>query len=186
MMRQNIWICGAAVVVVMALRSIFLFTRGKWIADASENMAMNVRNRLYDHLQKLPYEYHVKAETGDIIQRCTSDVEQIRRFISSQLIETVRMLAMLVTALTVLLKMNAGMTLISLALVPLIFISSAWFFKKVQELFTKVEEADGQLSTILQENLTGVRVVRAFGAKSTSRKNIWLAMTTCATRACTS
>ena len=169
MIARNLWICGLALIAAMALRSVFLFTRGRWIAIASENMAVNIRNRLYDHLQKLPYEYHVKAETGDIIQRCTSDVETTRRFISSQLIETVRMVAMLVISLIVLLNMHVWLTLLSLALVPAIFGTSIWFFKKVQELFTKVEEAEGHQSTILQENLTGVRVVRAFGRQKHER-----------------
>ena len=170
MLSQNIWICALVLIAAQAIRSIFLFTRGKWIAIASESMAMNIRNRLYDHLQKLPYEYHVKAETGDIIQRCTSDVETTRRFISSQLIETVRMIAMLIIAFVILLKMHVGLTLISLALVPIILGISTWFFRKVQELFTKVEEAEGHLSTILQENLTGVRVVRAFGRQKYEQK----------------
>ena len=170
MLSQNIWICALVLIAAQAIRSVFLFTRGKWIAIASESMAMNIRNRLYDHLQKLPYEYHVKAETGDIIQRCTSDVETTRRFISSQLIETVRMIAMLIIAFVILLKMHVGLTLISLALVPIILGISTWFFRKVQELFTKVEEAEGHLSTILQENLTGVRVVRAFGRQKYEQK----------------
>lgn len=163
MLAQNIWICGLLIVVAMALRGIFLFTRGRWIAIASEKVAMNIRNRLYDHLQKLPYEYHVKVETGDIIQRCTSDVEMIRRFLSTQFVETVRMLSMIIIALVVLLNMHVGLTFISLSLVPVIFIISMWFFKKVQMMFSEVEEAEGHLSTILQENLTGIRVVRAFG-----------------------
>ncbi len=170
MLARNIWICAMALIIAMALRSVFLFTRGKWIAVASENMAMNIRNRLYDHLQKLPYEYHVKAETGDIIQRCTSDVETTRRFIATQLIETIRMLAMLAIALVILLKIHAGLTLISLSLVPIILVASICFFRKVQELFTKVEEAEGSLSTILQENLTGIRVVRAFGRQKHERE----------------
>lgn len=170
MLARNLWICALALIVAMALRSVFLFSRGIWISVASENMAMNIRNRLYNHLQKLPYEYHVKAETGDIIQRCTTDVETTRRFISSQLVETVRMVTMLALALVVLLNMHVWLTLLSLALVPAIFGTSVWFFKKVQELFTKVEEADGHLSTILQENLTGVRVVRAFGRQKHERE----------------
>ncbi len=162
-LRQNLWICAVIIVGAMALRSVFLFTRGRWIAIAGESIAMKMRNKLYDHLQKLPYEYHVKAETGDIIQRCTTDVETIRRFVSTQFVETVRMVTMLVIALVVLLNMNVTLTLLSLCMFPAIMGVSFWFFKKVQQLFTKVEEADGHASTILQENLTGIRVVRAFG-----------------------
>ncbi len=165
-LRTNLWVCAVVIVGSMALRSVFLFTRGRWIAIAGESIAMKMRNKLYDHLQKLPYEYHVKAETGDIIQRCTTDVETIRRFVSTQFVETIRMIAMLVIALVVLLNMNVTLTLLSLCLVPFITGISFWFFKKVQQLFTKVEEADGHASTILQENLTGIRVVRAFGRQN--------------------
>jgi ATP-binding cassette subfamily B protein len=170
MLRQNLWICGVALVAVMAIRGIFLFTRGRWVAIASEKMAMDIRNKLYNHLQRLPYDYHVKAETGDIIQRCTSDVEMTRRFIATQFIEIVRMLTMLVIALVVLFNMHAGLTLISLVLVPITIVLSTWFFKKVQKMFKKVEEAEGRLSTILQENLTGIRVVRAFGRQKYERE----------------
>lgn len=170
LLRQNLWICGVALVAVMAIRGVFLFTRGRWVAIASEKMAMGIRNKLYNHLQRLPYDYHVKAETGDIIQRCTSDVEMTRRFIATQFIEIVRMLTMLVIALVVLLNMHAGLTLISMVLVPIIVVISTWFFKKVQKLFTNVEKAEGRLSTILQENLTGVRVVRAFGRQKYERE----------------
>lgn len=163
MLARNLWICGLALVIVMAFRGLFLFTRGRWIAIASERIAMNVRNLLYNHLQRLPYEYHVKVETGDIIQRCTSDVEQIRRFLSTQFVEIIRMISMLVITIVVLLNIHVWLTLLSLSLVPITLVISIWFFKKVQKMFTKVEEAEGHLSTILQENLTGIRVVRAFG-----------------------
>lgn len=168
-LARNIWICGLALVLVMAIRGVFLYIRGRLIATASEKMAMQMRNKIYNHLQRLPYEYHVKAETGDIIQRCTSDVEMTRRFISTQFVETVRMIAMLVIAVVVLLNMHAGLTLLSLVLIPVTFAISIWFFRKVQKLFTKVEEAEGKLSTILQENLTGIRVVRAFGRQKHER-----------------
>jgi len=169
MLSRNLWICGLALVVVMAFRGLFLFTRGRWISISSEKMAMKMRNKLYNHLQRLPYDYHVKAETGDIIQRCTSDVDMTRRFISTQLVETIRMIAMLVIALVVLLQLHVGLTLISLALVPVILLVSRWFFKKVQSVFKTIEEAEGHLSTILQENLTGIRVVRAFGRQKHER-----------------
>ena len=122
-----------------------------------------MRDRLYAHLQTLPYDYHVKAKTGDLIQRCTSDVETIRRFLQTQIVEVFRAVLMLAVALVLMLGMNVKMTLVSMALVPPLFVFAMLFFKWVRRSFTLADEAEGKMSAILQENLTGVRVVRAFG-----------------------
>jgi len=163
LLKNNLWLCGIATVVIMLLRSVFMFVRGRSISIASEGVAKRIRDALYDHLQKLPYDYHVKAETGDLIQRATTDVETVRRFLSVQLISTANAIFMLVLAFVLLIRIHVVMTLISLVLVPLIVGFSMVFFKKMQNQFDIVEKADGYMSTVLQENLTGVRVVRAFG-----------------------
>ena len=167
---NSIWMIAIAFIIVMSLRSLFLFFRSKHLAKGSETVARNIRNRVYDHIQRLPYDYHVNAETGDLIQRCTTDVETIRRFLAVQLTEIVRVLTMVVIALIILIPMNVKLTLYSMVLMPLILGISFYFFKKVQQLFTEVEESDGALSTILQEGLTGVRVVRAFGRQEFERE----------------
>ena len=125
-----------------------------------------MRDRLYRHLQTLPFDYHVKAETGDLIQRCTSDVETIRRFLSSQVIEMFRAVLMIGVALVVMLRMNWKMTLMSMVLIPLLFAFAFLYFKWVVKFFRIADEAEGKMSAVLQENLTGVRVVRAFGRES--------------------
>ena len=79
---KNLWVCAAVIVGLTLLSSIFGFYHGKHTAVASESIARSLRDTLYDHLQNLKYSYHVKAETGDLIQRCTSDVETLRRFLS--------------------------------------------------------------------------------------------------------
>lgn len=114
-------------------------------------------------MQTLSYDYHVKAETGDLIQRCTSDVETIRRFLSSQVVEMFRSVLMIAVALVIMLQMNWKMTLISMILVPPLFVFAWLFFKMVRKWFTQADAAEGKMSAVLQENLTGVRVVRAFG-----------------------
>ena len=81
---RNLWIMGLAMLLLSVVGGAFQFLRGKWMAEASESIAKTMRDKLYRHLQTLPFDYHVKAETGDLIQRCTSDVETIRRFLSSQ------------------------------------------------------------------------------------------------------
>ncbi len=160
---RHLWIMALTVLSLSLLSCLFQYLRGRWSAQASESIAENIRNRLYKHLQSLSYDYHVKAETGDLIQRCTSDVETIRRFLSSQVVELFRSVLMLVIALVIMIRMNARMTLVSMILVPFLFTFAWLFFKWVRRWFKESDEAEGRMSAVLQENLTGVRVVRAFG-----------------------
>lgn len=160
---NNMWIVALVLVGINVLNGIVMFLRGKWTAQASESIAEKMRNRLYRHLQTLPYDYHVKAATGDLIQRCTSDVETVRRFLSGQLVEIFRAVFMLIIALIIMLNMNVKMTLVSLMLVPILFLYGMVFFKLTMKRFRDTDEAEGRMSAVLQENLTGVRVVRAFG-----------------------
>ena len=176
---NRIWLIAAVFIAANSLKSIFLFFRSKYMAKGSENVARSIRNRVYDHIQRLPYDYHVNAETGDLIQRCTTDVETVRRFLAVQLTEIVRVLTMVIIALIILIPIDTKLTLMSMVLMPAILGASFWFFKKVEKQFLIVEETDGALSTILQEGLTGVRVVRAFGRQEYerdkySKKNIEL------------
>ncbi|MBT3754952.1 MAG: ABC transporter ATP-binding protein [Candidatus Cloacimonetes bacterium] len=161
-LEKSLWMSSIILILLTLSRGIFLFFKGKWSAIASESIARNIRDKVYDHLQYLPYDYHVKAKTGDLIQRCTSDVETIRRFLSMQLVEVGRALFMLFFALSFMLPMSVEMTLASLSLIPFIFAFAVIFFIKVKAAFKASDESEGRLSTVLQENLSGVRVVRAF------------------------
>ena len=160
---NHLWIIVLLLLVIHTLSSVFQYLRGRWAAYASENIARRLRNRLYSHLQVLPYEYHVQAQTGDLIQRCTSDVDTIRRFLAAQMTEIFRTVFMIAIALVVMLSINTAMTLYSMILVPPLFLFAWLFFKWVQKYFKIADEAEGKMSAVLQENLTGVRVVRAFG-----------------------
>jgi len=160
---RNLWIMGLMLLTLSVVGGVFQFLRGRWMAEASESIAKNMRDRLYRHLQTLPFDYHVKAETGDLIQRCTSDVETIRRFLSSQVIEMFRAVLMIGVAVVVMLRMNVRMTLMSMVLIPLLFAFAFLYFKWVVKFFRISDDAEGKMSAVLQENLTGVRVVRAFG-----------------------
>ncbi|MBN2543125.1 ABC transporter ATP-binding protein [bacterium] len=165
-LARNLWIAAILIVIFTLLNGIFLYLKGKWSAIGAEATAMKIREKLYDHLQHLPFDYHVKAETGDLIQRCTSDVDTIRRFLSFQLVEIGRVIFMIGSILPFMLVLDAKMTLISMAAVPLIFLFAMLFFIKVKKAFQVSDEAEGSLSTVLQENLTGVRVVRAFARQA--------------------
>ncbi len=161
--RANLWLMGLILVALNVLNGAFSFAKGRLNAQTSETIALSLRRKLYDHLQKLPFSYHVKAETGDLIQRCTSDVDTIRRFLSMELMEVVNTLLMVTIALSMLITRSVKITLISMVLVPFLFWFAMWFFKKVRSSFRESDEAEGKLSAVLQENLSGVRVVRAFG-----------------------
>lgn len=165
-LSRNLWICGILLVVTTALRGIFLFIKGKWSAKAGEMIAKNMRDKLYNHLQLTPYEYHVKAETGDLIQRCTSDVETIRRFLASQFVEIGRAIFMLTISLIIMFSINVKLTFVAMSIIPFIFSFAVIFFVKVRDTFKVVDESEAKVSTVLQENLTGVRVVRAFARQS--------------------
>lgn len=162
-LTENLWLLGVALIVLNLVNGVFTYFKGRLTAVASENIALTLREKLYAHLQRLPFAYHVKAETGDLIQRCTSDVDTIRRFLAVQVMEVVNTLLMVTIALTILLGRSVPITLYSMMLVPLLFLFAMWFFKKVHKGFKHMDEAEGRLSAVLQENLSGVRVVRAFG-----------------------
>ena len=162
-LRQNLWIPALALILMNIVNGVFTFIKGRSSAIASENIARKLRNDLYRHLQHLPFAYHVKAQAGELIQRCTSDVDTIRRFLAVQVMEVVNTVLMVVIAMGILLPRSVPITLYSLILVPPLFCFATWFFKMVHKSFEVADEADGVLNAVLQENLSGVRVVRAFG-----------------------
>ena len=161
-LMSKIWVSSAILVLLTLVRGLFTYYKGKWSAVASESIVKNMRNRLFEHLQYLPFSYHSQVKTGDIIQRCTSDLETIRQFLAVQFVEVGRAIFMVIFALSFMLPLNVKMTLLSMILVPFLFAFAFLFFKKVQKTFKLADETEGELSTVLQENLSGVRVVRAF------------------------
>jgi ATP-binding cassette subfamily B protein len=155
-------LAGLAVIAVTLLSGFFTYLKGRWSAFASESIARTLRERLYDHLQHLPVSYHDSAQTGDLVQRCTSDVETLRTFYSTQVVEIARAILLLATAFPILLWMDWRMALVAVGLMPVIVAFAVIFFGKVQHSFKEADEAEGKMTTVLQENLTGIRVVRAF------------------------
>lgn len=162
-LAQSLWLCGLAVVLAAIGNGVFSYLRGRWTAMGAEELAKRTKDTLYDRLQKFPYEYHVKAKTGDLIQRCTSDVDTIRRFLAMQLVEIARILCVVFFSLSIMMSYHLWFTLLAVCTVPVLFAVSYAFFKNIRKTFTLVDEKEGELQTVLQENLSGVRVVRAFG-----------------------
>ena len=165
-MVHHLYLVGLAIVGLNLLNGIFSYGKGRFQALAGENAARTLRNRLYQHIQQLPFSYHMRAETGDLVQRCTSDVDTVRRFLSAQLMSVLNAVFMIVIALIVLLSKNVRLTILSMLMVPALFLFAFLFFKWVIKAFRAADEAEGRMSAVLQENLTGVRVVRAFGRQA--------------------
>ncbi len=158
----HLWLAAVLIVALTVIAGLFTYLRGRWSAIASEAIARKVRDRLYDQLQHLPCRYHDRAETGDQVQRCTSDVETLRLFLANQVVEIGRAVIMMMIPIPLMLALDIKMTLISIIVIPPIVVFSLVFFRKVQASFKRVDEAEGRMTSTLQENLTGVRVVRAF------------------------
>jgi ATP-binding cassette, subfamily B, bacterial len=149
-------------IVLAAVEGYFTFLSGKLAARTAEGLAVRVRNYLFDHVQRLTFTYHDQNKTGDLIQRSTSDVDAVRRFFLDQAIGLGRIVLLFLVNLIALLILNWQLALVSIVVVPFIVAVSIFFFRKVSKAYEKFQEQDGVLSTILQENLTGVRVVKAF------------------------
>jgi ATP-binding cassette subfamily B protein len=161
-LADNLWVLGAILVAITVFAGGFTYLRARLSASASESIIRRLRDRVYDHLQRLPARYFDKAETGDLIQRCTSDVDTVRVFLENQVVEVGRALIMIAVPIPLMLAIDPRMTLAATVLLPLVLGFSAVFFLKVKKAFTSTDEAEGKLTATLQENLTGIRVVRAF------------------------
>jgi ATP-binding cassette, subfamily B, bacterial len=160
-------IVGALIILVLTLGAgICLYIRGRLIAVGSEGIVRALRDRVFYHLEHLPAGYHDRTDTGDLVQRCTSDVETVRVFLAGQVVEISRAILMLLVVLPILFSLDVDMAWLSLATIPLLFVFAFIFFQKVKTLFLLVDEAEARLTTVLQENLTGIRVVRAFARQS--------------------
>lgn len=163
-------IAALAVILLAAINIAANYYSKVFAAKGSESFVKGMRDQLYDHIQKLPYSWHVKNQTGDIIQRCTSDVDVVRNFVTNQLMEVFRIIFLIVFYMVIMFSMNVKISLIAVSFFPIVILYSGYFFSKIAQHFQEADEAEGILSSVVQENLTGVRVVRAFGRESFERK----------------
>lgn len=162
-LNSHLWILALMIVGVAIASGIFTYISRTNTARAGENFAKNLRDTLFIHVQKLPMKWHDRNQTGDIIQRCTSDVEVIRGFVVTQLLEVFRTAFLVITSFVMMFSMNAKLSCIVILFVPVVVVYSTVFYRLIAKRFTTADEAEGELSTVVQENATGVRVVRAFG-----------------------
>ncbi len=161
--RRNLWIMAAAILGMTLLSGLVRFARARLNTRAGEGSVRRLRDRLYAHIQRLPYRWHAAAQTGDVIQRATTDVDTVRRFLSGMLLEFVRTILMVLVGAAVMFTINTTLALITIGMVIPVALVSVLFHTRIHRLYTDQEEAEGRLFTVIQENVTGIRVVRAFG-----------------------
>ncbi len=158
-------IAGMAVLAIICRYLFRIFN-----AKGEEKLVRNMRDVLYRHIIHLPVKWHNENQTGDIIQRCTSDVDTVRRFLAEQLTNLVRVVILIVMSIIFMLNINWKLALIAIALVPVIILYSLFFHNRIGKSFKTVDDMEGKVSAMVQENLTGVRVVRAFGKERYERE----------------
>ena len=166
---EKIWIFALAVVLVALIKAAAQYVFRVANSAASERLVKTVRDTLFAHIVRLPFSWHMKHKTGDMIQRCTSDLETLKNFISEQMTGILRILILLGFSIGFMFSMNTRLALIALAPVPVIIVYSFYFHRRIGEAFLNCDENEGIISTMAQENLVGVRVVRAFGRERAER-----------------
>ena len=167
---KNLWIMGLAVLAVALLKVLSQYGFLVSNTRASETLTKTMRDTLYTHIEHLPFSWHMKNHTGDIIQRCTSDIDTTRNFVAGQMTGLFRIAILVVLSMVFMFSMNVKLAVIALIPMPLIILYSLHFHNKIGAGFKDCDEAEGRLSAMAQENLTGVRVVRAFGRENYERE----------------
>ena len=165
----HIWILAVVILLVAAVKVASQYAFRVCNTKGAETLTKTMRDALFGHIERLPYAWHAKHRTGDIIQRCTSDIETLKGFISEQMTSIFRIVVLLVLSVGFMVSMNGKLTLIAMIPVPYIILRSFYFHRKIGAAFLDCDENEGKLSAMAQENLTGVRVVRAFGREKYER-----------------
>ena len=159
---SGLLIMAGFIIVFSLLRAFFTFARITMAGIATERSIKTLRNRLYNHIQLLPYAYHAKTKTGDLIQRCTSDIDTIRMALSSQILDAISAVFFIIYAVYVMGQLHIRLMIISLIGMFITFGVSTVFFSWLRREFKKATEYESVMTTAIQENLTGIRVVKAF------------------------
>lgn len=168
-LRANMWFIALILALAGLVAALLRYGANMFNAKAGETLVKTARDRLFHHIECLPWKWHAEHPTGDIIQRCTSDVERIKNFFQEQFISVFQIIVRIILALTLMTLMNAKLSIVAWVIAPIIVLYSVLFHNKIRARFTECDENEGVLSTIAQENLTGVRVVRAFGREKFER-----------------
>jgi ATP-binding cassette subfamily B protein len=168
-LRTHLWLIAAAVVGLALLAALCRYGFIYFNAKGGEGFVRTMRNRTFSHIQKLPFSWHMTHQTGDIIQRCTTDIDLVKNFLTEQLLNLFSCIITLGAAIAFMFSVNVKLSVIIVLVQPILLGFSIYFRKKIAIQFQKCDENEGELSSIAQENLTGVRVVRAFGREAYER-----------------
>lgn len=159
---QLVLILSAIMLVLAVVQGLFQFAQGAWAARSAQGIAFDMRNTLYSKIQSLSFSYHDRSQTGQLLTRATSDVEMVQRFVGQGLITLVSALLMMVGALILLFTTNWRLALVMVVVIPVTGVIFSAFIRTAQPLFKKIQERLSTLNVVLQENIAGVRVVKAF------------------------
>ncbi|MBQ6239788.1 MAG: ABC transporter ATP-binding protein [Firmicutes bacterium] len=162
-LKARIWLFAVVLVVIALIAAVFRYLVNIMINKGTQTLMERIRNLLFAHIQRLPFAWHMQNKTGDIIQRCTSDVDRVCVFISEQMVSLIRIIILVVMSLSFMYSMNVKLAVLATFSIPVVMLYSMYFHNKIGSRFEECDIQEGVLSTIAQENLTGVRVVRAFG-----------------------
>lgn len=168
--QTHLYVLALAVLCIALLGAVFRYLYRRMNAMGAERLVERMRNSIFEHIERLKYSWYMENSTGDIIQRCTSDVETVKNFLSEQLTSVFRIVVLILIALSFMFSIHPRLSLVAAIFVPIVFTYSLLFHGKIGESFLVADEEEGKLSSIAQENLTGVRVVRAFGREMEERK----------------
>ncbi len=166
---QVLLLFGASFVLLAVVEGALTFVSGRWTAETAERVAQRLRDYLFDHIQRLTFTYHDRMQTGELIQRCTSDLEAVRRFYAEQAIGMGRIVLLFVVNFAAIWYLSPQLAWISVVVIPILIIVSYFFFQRVSARYEVYQEQEATLTTVLQENLTGVRVVKAFARQAYER-----------------
>ncbi|MCR5250028.1 MAG: ABC transporter ATP-binding protein/permease [Lachnospiraceae bacterium] len=169
-LRSHLYLIALLVVVIALLAALFRYLYRMCNIFGTERLIKRLRDRLFDHIQRLPFSWYNANHTGDIIQRCTSDVETVRNFLSEQMTALFRIGLLIVMAMFFMIRIDGRLAFVSGVFIPVVILYSLFFHNRIGNAFQKADEEEGLLSAIAQENLTGVRVVRAFGREIYERE----------------
>lgn len=162
-LRQHMVLLAGVFLAAVAFSAVFNMLRQYLAAKLSENLAFSLRRRLFEHIQRLPYSWHMGVQTGDIMQRCSSDVDTVRNFVAAQMTDLLRIVAMLIGAFGLMFSINVPLAAAAFVGIPIIMGYSGLFYRLIGRRFRVADEAEGELTAMTQETMTGVRVVKAFG-----------------------
>ena len=161
--KEHLYLIAVFLMVIGALSALCNYLYRYYNNKGAETLVETMRNEIFAHIARLPFSWHTKNQTGDIIQRCTSDVDAVKNFVSGQLTEVFRVVLMVAFSLYFMFTINVKLALIAVILIPINIAYSAYGHKRMGKIFEEADVEEGKLSAVVQENLTGVRVVRAFG-----------------------